>query len=262
MMDSIYVDSLQIWGTGTVSNYVLEGFKGLGNPTPRANRRDRSRRHGVIDLSTYYTSRTWTGTMWIMADASTPEDWDSFWTAYDTFMETLGYGVPGKTLTFTRKGLTYSEYCEITVDVDMEPEFPNPSAPLCKVPLEWVAADPRLYATALQDINFASSGNASNGGNFSSAPLIRFNGAGTNPGIENASLSTENELNILYTMIGGDEIEVDCLARTVKLNGALRPDILDASNSFFFSLRKGTNTLNKLGGAASIDVEWHDARIG
>lgn len=259
-MDSIFLDSLQLYGTGTDSNYVMKDFKGLGNPAPRADRSDRSRRHGVYDLTTYYSSRTFSGELWIRGND--PEDWTGFWTAYDAVMDALNYGTPGKTLTFTRSGLSYSEYCEVTVNEDMEPVFPSPSQPLATIPFAVVAADPRIYKTTLSTLSFASSGAATNNGNFNTSPKITFNGAGTNPGLSNAALAAENQINILYTMTGGDEIEVDCLARTVKLNGALRPDILISATSSFWGLVSGSNTLTKLGGAVSVDVEWHDARSG
>lgn len=262
MMDSIFLDSLQLYGAGTDSNYVMKDFKGLGNPEPRADRSPRSRRHGEYDLTTYYGGRSFTGEMWIQADDTDLEDWDTFWTAYDAFMEAYSYGTPGKTLTFTRKGKSYSEYCEVTVDEGMEPEFLSPQQAICRIPFQVVAADPRIYVTTLQTLTFASAGNADNTGNFNTSPLIRFNGAGTDPGCTNGSLSTENQINIDYTMIGGDEIEVDCLARTVKLNGALRPDIIDMSTSSFWGLRSGVNALTKTGGAVSVEVEWNSARSG
>lgn len=259
MMSSVYLDSLQVHGTG-VTNYFLKNFKGLGTPSPRVNRKDRARRHGAYDLTTYYGPRIFSGELWVQGD--TNSDWASFWVAWDVLMEELGYGTPTKTLTFTRTGQAYSEFCSVKVEEEVEPTFPNPNVPLCWVPLELVAADPRIYATDISTVNFASSGNAANGGNFNTPPLIVFNGGGTDPGIINNSLSTENELNIDYAMGGGDTIEVDMMARTVKLNGALRPDILVPSTSHFFSLRKGSNSLSKQGGASSIDVFWYDSRIG
>lgn len=260
MMDSIFIDSLQIFGTGTSARFNLLDFKGLGNPDPRSNRPERSRRHGLYDLTTFYGGRAWDGNMWISGATST--DWSGFWTAYDSFMQSTGYGTPTKVLTFTRKGLAYSEFSTITMEEDMRPEFLAPSQPICKVPFSAMAGDPRLYATTLSTVSFAASGNATNGGNFNTSPLIRFNGAGTNPGLRNNALTTENEINILYTMGGGDVIEVDSLARTVKLNGTLRPDILVSSTSSFWGLVSGVNNLTKLGGAVSVDVEWHDGRIG
>lgn len=260
MMSSIYIGSTQIYGAGTNARFNLEGFKGLGNPEPRANRPERSRRHGVYDLTTYYSSRAWEGTMWI--SGATSDDWSGFWTAYDLFMQATAYGTPTKVLTFTRNGLAYSEYSTVTMEDDMRPEFLAPSQAICRIPFAMVAGDPRLYKTTLSTLSFASSGSATNTGNFNTPPLIRFNGAGTNPGLQNTGLSTENQVNILYTMTGGDVIEVDCMARTVKLNGALRPDLLVSSTSSFWSLIAGAQGLTKLGGAVTVDVEWHDARIG
>lgn len=261
MMEEVALDAIQLYGTGTSANLTLKDFKGLGNPAPRANRNDRARRHGALDLTTYYTSRTWTGEMWIMADGTDPADWANFWTAYDVFMGALDYGVPTKELIFKRKGLAYEEFSSVTIDEEMEPEFPSPGQPICRVPFSLVSADPRLYGLTLNTTTFTTTGTAVNGGNFGTSPLIRFNGAGTNPGLRNDALSTENVVQCTYVMGGGDEIEVDCLARTVKLNGVLRPDILAAGSSFFWGLVAGSNGMTKLGGAASVDVEWHDARI-
>lgn len=150
MMDEVAVDGIQIYGPGTSANLILKDFKGLGNPPPRANRTDRARRHGAIDLTTYYSFRTWTGDMWISADGTDLSDWENFWTAYDIFMGAMDYGVPTKTLLFKRKGLSYEEFTEVTINDEMEPEFPAPSQPICKVPFSMVAADPRIYAATLE----------------------------------------------------------------------------------------------------------------
>lgn len=261
MIEELYIDDMQLLGAGAAANYItIANFKGLGNPSPRTNRPPRSRRHGAIELSTYYGPRTFSFD--IIIDGDTPGDWVGFWTAFDDLCEIISYGDPdSRKLTFKRAGLSYQEFSYVKVDEDVDPIWPHSGTPICRFPIVCTAVDPRLYVNEVQELNFASTGNVVNGGNFSSPPLIRFNGAGTDPGLRNTTLDTENEINIDYTMIGGDEIEVDCRARTVKLNGVDRPDIFVASTSFFWSLTKGTNALQKLGGAVSIDVEWRDARI-
>lgn len=260
MIDKLFIDDLQIAGLDgngdRLPYYSITKFDGLGEPSPRANRPDRSRRHGSYDLTTYFSHREFEIDLWVHS-----EDWDTFWTALDAVKSALAVGSGTQVLTLRRLGWDFTEYAEITLEGGIETRWPHAGTPICQLSFGAVASDPRLYATTLSSINFAATGNASNDGNFNTPPLITFNGAGTNPGLRNDALTTENEINIIYVMTGGDDIEVDCLARTVKLNGTSRPDILDSSSSFFWRLTAGDNSLQKLGGAVSIDIAWHDARI-
>lgn len=261
MITELWLDSLQLMGTGASLNYWVNGFTGLGTPQPRVERPDRSRRHGAIEMTTYYGPRTFSFDIWILGDDNS--DWANFWTAHDDLNEAMALGSGSQVLSFKRSGLDYLESAYVRSNQEATPEWPHAGTPVCVLKgVEMTAADPRLYATDLQTVNITGTDDAVNGGNFNTPPLIRFNGPGTNPGASNDTLSTENEININYTLSGGDIVEVDCMARTVKLNGTSRPDILDSATSSFWRMARGINTITNIGGlAASIDVEWNDARI-
>lgn len=259
MLETLAVDSLDLQAPG-VSQYHIRNFTGLGTPPPRSNRPNRSRRHGTYDLTTFYGPRTLSCDLWVTSDPDIGvNDWESFWTAFDALTAALGYGTPTKQLTFRRMGLSYDEFCYVTVEGAIEPEWPWPRHPLCKFPFEVVAKDPRLYQSTLQTHTSASGGVVNNAGNFNTSPLIRFIGPGTNPSITNSTLSTENIIDITYTMGGGDEIEIDTMARTVKLNGTSTPEILEP-DSHFWGLVAGNNTISA-SGTTSIELEWYNARI-
>lgn len=256
MIDELAIDSLDILGS---DYYNLVGFKGLGTASSRADRPTRARRHGAIDITTYYDPRTFEIDLWVLGlDGS---DWTGFWTALDALKGALALGSTHQVLSWRRQGKTYGEYSVVSVEGDIDPRFPSSAVPACEVNLTLIAADPRMYGEIVGYHSFASTQAVINGGNFNTFPSITFNGAGTDPGLRNNTLTTENEINIDYTMIGGDIIIVDCLARTVKLNGTLRPDLLVPSTSHFWGLASGTNNVEKLGGAVTVEISWNDANI-
>ena len=105
---------------------------------------------------------------------------------------------------------------------------------------------------------FGSATTVMNDGNFNTPPMIQFNLPGTNPGLRNDELATENEINFIYGG-GATSLLVDMLNREITLDGDSRPDLLDPATSSFWSLVAGSNHLTKIGGATSITVCWNAA---
>ena len=236
-------------------NVALSRFEGLGTPPPRDDRPDRARRHGAIELTTYYHPRVWDIEGYVKG--TSPSD---AWDVFDNLKEQLALSGLTHYLKFKRLGRSFFERANVSAASEV-----TPTLRMVGNVIPWgvtlVSADPRIYVDTPQTLSFASAGTATNTGNFSTPPTITFHGGGTNPGIHNAALSAENDIVCDYVMVGGDEIVVDVGTRNVTLNGVSRPDIIDMAQTDFWSLTKGANALSKLGGAVSIDVDWRSARI-
>ena len=255
MITTLAIDSLPIMGPTADPIFWVNKFKGIGSAPPRNNRPNRARRHGAIEMSDYYEPRIFEFDLWLISD-----DWASMWTAFDVVTAALAVGSGPQVLTFTRSGLAYTEFSTVTLDKDVEPRWPYGGAPTCVFEgITMVAGDPRLYGTALETANLTSDDYVPHTGTFNTPLIFTFNGAGVNPGLGNSEYSNDNEFHLNYTMGGGDVVEVDTAAKTIKLNGALRPDIVDSDTSSFWKLVAGPNYIQLLGGATDVDLSWYPA---
>lgn len=256
MIAEAYIDTYQLHGSPP-QNYTcaLRAFDGLGTPDQRANRPDRARRHGVIELTTYYGARVFEIDGYLSGSDTT-----DMWTKVDNLKQHFAMTGIQHVLKWRRQGLPYRERCEVVVGGPLDLPL-RVVGPIVTWHATLVAADPRMYSDTLNTQTFAAAATLTNAGNFNTPPVITFNGPGTNPGLRNDELAAENEIHIKYTMGSGDAVVVDVAERTVTLNGADRPDLLDLATSDFWSLGYGDTHVTKLGGAASIQVDWRDARI-
>lgn len=256
MITEAWIDATRLHGDPPQSFPIaLSSLDGLGSPSPRDNRPERSRRHGVIDLTTYYSGRV----LNLRGKASGPTQL-ALWTTVDDLKRQFALNGLTHVFKVKRAGLSFLERCVVSVSSPLEVEM-RVVGEIVTWSVVVTAADPRLYVDTPSSISFAASGNASNGGNFNTYPVVTFHGGGTNPGLRNNELSADNVIQMAYVMGGSDTIVVDMAAHTVKLNGADRPDILDVAASAFWGLVSGSNSLTKVGGAVSVDVAWRDARI-
>lgn len=257
MITEVHVDDLQIHAAPVpLANYAVSRLGGLGSPAPRRDLPTRARQHGAYGLTTYYDPRI----LPLEGKVSAATD-AAFWPLVDALKQKLALVGSTHVLKFRRSGLAYLERATIIVDGELDLDYDKYN-PYAEYAVQLAAPDPRLYGDTLNTISFASSGTAANAGNFNTPARITFHGAGTNPGLRNNALSTQNEIRLAYTMVGGDTIVVDTGDMTCTLNGADRPDLIDMNNpSYFWKLVAGSNSLTKLGGAVTIDVEWRDARI-
>ncbi|MDB5042163.1 MAG: Phage tail protein [Candidatus Eremiobacteraeota bacterium] len=147
-----------------------------------------------------------------------------------------------------------------------------------EVQIEFVAADPRWIATATTTLGPSTSLNTSGiviGGSGIVYPTATFVGAYVNPALTlfpSGGGGNSIRLQLLKTMVGGDQIVIDCDPRNrangVLLNGVPRLDLIDLTNStngvgdasFFPYLSAGSsNTVTTSAGGTSVTVSWHEA---
>jgi len=257
MITEAHIDDLQIHsivgGVGTGS-FALTRFVGLGTSSPRSNRPPRGRRHGLYEKTTYYDGRALS-----LEGIVAEDDWDDFWANVDELKQKLALSGVVHELRWKRQGESVANVVEVSVAGEMEIDIPGGrTRPRTKWAVDLIAADPRIYRDDLEDQTFASTATVTNDGNFSTPPVITFHTPGVNPGLRNNSLTTENEINLDYGG-GGTSLVVDMLEREITLDGTSRPDLLSLSDSSFWSLVSGANSLQKIGGATSITVEWRAA---
>lgn len=223
-------------------------------PDARADRITRARGHGAIDLTSYYDTR--------IVELEGIVKGDSIEDVADKLDDLAGaFAFHGTTKYIRIKRFNRTFFEELIITPGTAFEAPIEVVSLV-VPwsVQFVAGDPRWYANPVQTISFASSGNAHNGGNFNTPPVIRIYGPGTDGGVQNTELDTQNTIQLNTVLIAHDVVEIDMEAKTCTLNGTENMGILD-QDSFFWKLGVGDNTLTKVGGADHIEVDWRDARI-
>jgi len=253
-----YIDDLKIHDvTGALPYKIaLADFTGLNAPTPRSDRPSKARRHGQYELTSYYDGRA------ISLEGRVMDtDMAAFWVTVDDIKERFSLNGINHVLKWRRTGSTILHECGVSVSsdlvIDIRPGFIRPFATWN---VDLIAADPRVYDTIIQTQTFATTANVTNGGNFSTPLIIAFNAPGTNPGLRNDALSVENEINLVYGG-GGTVIVIDTAAREIKLDGTSRPDLINVLTTNFWSLAAGVNHLTKIGGAASVTLNWQDAYV-
>lgn len=151
-----------------------------------------------------------------------------------------------------------------------------------------VAADPRIYSSALHTstvVTSAGSGSAgrsyakgyaiaysavaplgqllvTNAGTATTYPVIRVYGPGNNPKIYN--FTTGQMISLVYSLGSGDWLTVDTLNRTVLLNDTTsRYSAVDFLNTKWFGMAAGVNDLriayDSYIAGSSMRVDWRDA---
>lgn len=278
-LETLRVDDLTILSSGA---YKLLRVAGLGSPTPRQATFQRAERHGSSDHTAYYEGRVIDlGGLVIAPDDAT------LWAAWDALKGKLALGTD-RIITFRRRGLSFDERAVVRVASPVDAEFVVGS-PVIRWAVSLFAGDPRIYGAVLRSANYdpaaalAGGGMAvpmtfpltftvtttselqvANDGQFPSPPVLRVTGPVINPSVDNDTIGAT--LRLVYSLGSSDTIEIDVAARTLKLNGASRPDLLDASSSTWWNLAPGTNRLRLRGsgmalGSTLLTVEYRDARI-
>ena len=104
------------------------------------------------------------------------------------------------------------------------------------VEIELVAFDPYAYDTSTTNVAISAVAAALALGTAPLRPVLTITGAATNPvfTLKNSAAVTVGSLGLTLTTVGGDSLVIDCLKRTIRLNGTNRLDALSAGD--FFSL--------------------------
>lgn len=152
-----------------------------------------------------------------------------------------------------------------------------------------VAADPRIYSAQLYTNSVVASGAVTpsgrtypltypysygaysaaslgnlaitNSGDAPTPPILVLTGPGTNPTIVNTA--TGERIAFFVTLSATDSLTVDMLNRTVTLNNTSAYALVDFTNSQWWSLVPGSNTLSmywtSFTNGASLAVQWRNA---
>lgn len=120
-----------------------------------------------------------------------------------------------------------------------------------------VAARPRVFSKQLQTGGPSSSVSATNAGNAPASPLLRINGASTNPVVTH--VASQKKITLAASIAGGHYWTVDVLeAMVYDDGGVLRDGALNALQSdWSIALLPGGNTFT-LSGGGSLLVNWRD----
>lgn len=264
-------------GAKTVATRV-EGFQGVA--PVRSVVTDRAQADGAFVRSRYTTSRTLTVECEIV-DSTVEAAMDVF----DTIAGAIHNSVNNdRTLRWRRD--TSGQQLEAAVRLaDFQPVVFTGGAPFVTFQASFIASDPRVYdqtlvtatgaalATAAggktytyaynRTYNPSSGGTVSytNAGSVPTPPIIRVYGYCSSPQVV---LSGDTRLVFTGEVATGDYLEIDCAARTVRLNGTTsRLNLLDPVSSTFFELPVGSGTVQLLAsnfnGNARADLLYRSA---
>lgn len=263
------------------SKVVATRAEGLqGTPPIRNLVTARSQVSGAFIRSRYTDERTIQLELEII-DSTIEAAFDRF----DTLAAALNAAIDtDRTLKWTRDSA--GQQLQATVRLsEMQPVTLTDGAPWIKAMVVFKAGDPRVYDQAQStgtgaalavsaggktyDYSYTRHYNPSSGGTVAftnagsvpSPPILRFYGYCTSP---QAVLSDSQRIVLTGEVSAGDYVEVDCAARTVKLNGATnRLDMLDPISSTFFDLPVGSGQLQMLASnydaSARLDVIYRPA---
>jgi hypothetical protein len=274
MYDVVTIDDLAV---------KVRRVTGLGSPAPRRDVTHKAARHGAVDRTLWYEGRV-VGLEGIIAEA-TPA---ASWAAFDALKGTLALGST-HTLKLLRRGMTDQEQMAVVVASPVDDSWGVDDHEVIRWGVSLHAPDPRIYGAVLRSGSYdpaasTGAGGASlpltlpivfststashlelvNGGNVAAPPVLTVRGPIVNPIVDNDTLG--DSVGLVYPLGASETIEVDVAARTVKLNGAERLDLLDVPNTTWWELAPGSNRLRLRGsgvavGQTLLTCRYRDARI-
>lgn len=280
MITSLYVDDVQLHRTARCRVTKLHG---LGLPAPRTERVPRGSRHGAIDQTRYYEGRV------LDLEGALVEygtDLAGLWAEWDALKRRLQLGAD-RVVRFRRQGQLEDEQVTVRVASPLDDDVSVPKVIRWGVSL--FAGDPRIYGAALRSAFYDPAASLSGGGvampltfpltfttttvtqldltnlgNFATPPVLTIKGPVVNPVVDNNT--TGESLYITYSLGSSDTVVVDVAARSVKLNGASRLDLLNTQSTKWWELQPGTNRVRLRGtgmvlGVTQLTVQHRDARI-
>lgn len=269
-----------VLGSGTDYQIHADGPEGLGLPNLRTSDLPRPQDHGVFFGADFFSSRTLTVDIWLLAD--TPAEATDLMDALVAVWQPPA-GQDGLTpLTIRLPGqddrILYGRPRRLSYDLSRL----RSGAALAS--LQYVAADPRVYSAigAITAVSLptvvggltwptgwplvwgtGSAGGATitNDGNFGSRPIVTFHGDLIGLSLENITAGKTFRMHPDFNLGGSDTLVVDFDARTVLLNGtASRYGDVD-STSQWWELAPGANELRlgALSGTGFAEVNHRSA---
>lgn len=247
--------------TATGSKAVVTRVEGLqGVPPVRNLITPRSQASGAFIRSRFTDERTITLEGEIV-DTTIEAAFDRFDTIAAAMYNSIG---TERTLKWTRDAAGQQLQAGVRLS-DFQPLTLTDGAPWIKYQATFKCSDPRLYDQSLttgtgaalaapaggktytysytRGYNPSSGGTVSytNSGSIPTPPIIRIYGYCTSPQV---ILDADQRIVLTGGVSDGDYLEIDCSARTVKLNGSTsRLNLLDVTGSTFFSLPVGTGSV-------------------
>jgi hypothetical protein len=285
MIDSMYIDSLQIHGDG--ANYALTniGAGMLGMPVVRDNRPERPQRHGLIELSQFYSGRV-IELQGIVIGSSISDAYDKLdalklalqiGQGISSDYESVGVstGAPVHTLKFTRVGDAFQQYTRFTVDGEMDVSMDIASR-IIPWGVTLKCPDPRFYkihtADNMGDYAFVNILHGTNetftvGGNTDALPWFTLEGPYTGPAtITFTTPSPDQTDKVTGDLADANNIDVVTRTRLCVHNQTIAPERIDRANTDWFTLPPGScNIAFAIGGGGDSGticiVRWQDARF-
>lgn len=282
MLSSLKLNGLQLLG---VQGYIVhKPVEGLEAPSVRSTAYDKPGEDGGVLAGLWWGQRAISITGQVEGTSSTEHETNrrSLQAACAVTRDTFGYPTLGL-LEFTT--LSGDQY-EVEVGVV---SFKNPMSELTvsDFMIGLLAPDHRLYKVgtlssggitrpagggALYPVIYpvtygASSGgtaSVNNTGNISVYPKLTLTGQLTNPHILNVTTGKLIQLN--RTIAAGETVVIDMGNKTITLNGASSLLTTKTSDSVWWELVPGVNTINFNTGSSSdtgtLEVTWQNALIG
>jgi len=263
-----------VMGPGT--SYLVQTVEGLGMPDVRSSDVDKPRSHGAFYGLDFLGSRALTLNVLITTGNTGDEAVDAA-EAHKALSVLAGIWQPISYNTTTVQPLTYKLPYHDERIINGRPrrshvDYTNVGNGLITVTLQYVAADPRVYASNLSSVaavlpvvtgglafplafplSFGASSSgvavANNAGNFATHPIVRLVGPLTNPVLEN--VTTGKRLALTTDIPDGQYVDVNMDDRTVLLNGTASRygdltssstwwDVVPGNNIFRLSAGGGT----------------------
>jgi hypothetical protein len=258
--------------TDTRHVYAATGL--IGVTPPRQIVRPRPSAHGFINDTRNTEGRLIVLEGRLLGEQSATDMFSEFYAVAGAMLETLDYGEA--LLKWTIDG---GQAMQAMVKLHGELEPPVEVGPnILAYQAQLLAQDPRAYdqseSSSTGDplasapggwtfartlpirFNVSTSGTAAveNLGNRPTPPIFRVYGTCVNPQI--LLVGTTSRIALTGTIAAGDYLEIDVQNRTITVNGTTSAlSFLDAANTTWFELPKGTSTIQLLAG--SFDATAH-----
>lgn len=245
----------------------VTGLMGIGDL--RESRRVRPQAHGAIDETRYEDGRLIVieGATW--SQVSHAEAYAEFRLISAAMLETLDVGPA--LLKWTEGGTGIELQRLVRLAAGLDPPIEGGAA-LLQYQAQFFAEDPRAYSqdenTATGEALTSASGGMTfpvvmpitftpsdsgevvvvNAGNRPTPPVFRIYGACLDPQL--LLVGTTSRIALTGYISAGDYLEIDVARRTLKMNGVVSAlNYLDAANTSWFEIPKGTSTIQLLSGS-------------